>query len=101
MRTFVEKIYNNIGHASTSNVLKIRDSFRIKEGGNGVCPNDFCNEFIRYCIERAEVGDDSYKIGKAVEITLSLQADLMIKGLRVDSRIDVYLLELKNIFKER
>lgn len=101
MREFVEKVYNNIGHASTGNVLKIRESFMIKDGGNGVCPNDFCNEFIRYCIERTEAGDDSDKIGKAVVATLLLQADLMIKGLRVDSRIDLYLLELKNIFKER
>ena len=99
MEELIEKVYDHLGKASVGNTLKLRNNFKFKEGEEGISPEDFCDKFIDYCVSKVREGDDPYKLGKAIVTTMNFKTDLKQKSIRKDSRMDIYLLDLRNIFR--
>ena len=99
MESLVKLIYDNIATVSIGNLLKLRQSFSLtKDNTEGQSVEEFCDVFESYCISRIEY-DDPVKIGMALELTTKFKGSLQENG-RQDSKMDIYLLDLRRIFKE-
>ena len=99
MEDLVQLIYDNIATVSIGNLLKLRQNFALtKDATEGNSIEEFCDMFENYCISRVEY-DDPVKLGKAIELTSKFKGSLQENG-RKDSKMDIYLLDLRRIFKE-
>ena len=96
MDNLVQLVYEHIGTASIGNVLKIRQKFSFKEGGEGLPPEEFCEKFVQFCVGKVSEGVDAVNTGKLISRTVKFQKDLKLNG-RKDSLMDIYLLDLRRI----
>ena len=93
-------VYDNIATVSIGNLLKLRQKFSFKEGEEGFSPEEFCENFIQLCIDKAKEESDCFVLGRLITRTLKFQKYLKLNG-RKDSMMDVYLLDLRRIMREK
>lgn len=96
MKDLVKLIYDNIATVSIGNLLKLRQKFSFKEGEEGFSLEEFCEEFIKYCISKIDEGENGFNIGRLISRTVDFKIDLLLNGRR-DSMMDIYLLDLRKI----
>ena len=96
----INLVYDNIATVSIGNLLKLRQKFSFKEGEEGFSPEEFCEKFIQLCIDKTKEESDCFVLGRLITRTLKFQKYLKLNG-RKDSMMDVYLLDLRRIMREK
>ena len=96
----INLVYDNIATVSIGNLLKLRQKFYFKEGEEGFSPEEFCEKFIQLCIDKTKEESDCFVLGRLINRTLKFQKHLKLNG-RKDSMMDVYLLDLRRIMREK
>ena len=96
----INLVYDNIATVSIGNLLKLRQKFSFKEGEEGFSPEEFCEKFIQLCIDKTKEASDCFALGRLINRTLKFQKHLKLNG-RKDSMMDVYLLDLRKIMREK
>ena len=96
----INLVYDNIATVSIGNLLKLRQKFSFKEGEEGFSPEEFCEKFIQLCIDKTKEESDCFALGRLITRTLKFQKYLKLNG-RKDSMMDVYLLDLRRIMREK
>lgn len=96
----INLVYDNIATVSIGNLLKLRQKFSFKEGEEGFSPEEFCENFIQLCIDKTKEESDCFTLGRLITRTLKFQKYLKL-NVRKDSMMDVYLLDLRRIMREK
>lgn len=96
----INLVYDNIATVSIGNLLKLRQKFSFKEGEEGFSPEEFCEKFIQLCIDKTKEELDCFVLGRLITRTLKFQKYLKL-NVRKDSMMDVYLLDLRRIMREK
>lgn len=102
---FCTAVLDSIAHVTGVNAMKIGQRLKYKEDGKGYDPVMFLQTIANLCIHRmAKVKRDNdipyYRaLAYTVFITLKYRRDLKIVGVKKDSTIDLWILDIREIMR--
>jgi len=103
---YCRSVLDNIGTVTGVNALKIGNAFKFKEEGEGYNPVLFLNCLMTICSDMQIRERDSLRTSLFVNYALSSMAcikyknELQITGVKKDSTFDMFVLEMRDIWKE-
>ena len=100
---FCEKVLDNISAVTGVNAFKIGNNFRFKEDGTGYDPILFFECVKNICVRRArraETKEEIICLNETVKCTNSYMRELMMTGVKKDSTFDMWILAMRDIWKE-
>jgi hypothetical protein len=96
---FCNSVIDNIGKVSGVNAFQIANKLDFKGEGEGYDLDCFFHVIAQKCIERfKETGNKLY--GQYYMCTEAIIPDLAIKGIKKDATIDMWILNMRDIYKE-
>ena len=100
---FCEKVLDNIAAVTGVNAFKIGNNFKFKEDDDGYDPVLFF-ECVKYiCVQRARKSDSKEELvclNETIKCTNSYSRELMMTGMKKDSTFDMWILAMRDIWKE-
>ena len=100
---FCEKVLDNIAAVTGVNAFKIGNYFKFKEDDEGYDPVLFF-ECVKYiCAQRAKKSNSKEELvclNETIKCTNAYSRELMMTGVRKDSTFDMWILEMRGIWKE-
>ena len=100
---FCEKVLNNIATVTGVNAFKIGNSFKFKDDGDGYDPILFFECIKTICLDRskyAETIEELKALQSTIRITNQYKRDFSLTGVKKDSTFDMWILEMRDIWKE-
>lgn len=101
--TFCEKVLDNVATVTGVNAFKIGNNFKFKDDGEGYDPVLFFECIKTICLSRCQPGIPA-DYGKALIDTIiatsNSQRELALTGVKKDSTFDMWILEMRDIWKD-
>lgn len=98
---FVEKVVGNIGKVSGANAFKIGDSLAFKDGDPGYDLAIFLRTVMYYYTKKALTSKENPLLFfKSVHVTSASLRDLRIRGINRRSLFDLWILDMRQIWRE-
>lgn len=101
--SFCEKVLDNVATVTGVNAFKIGNNFKFKDDGEGYDPILFFECIKTICLSRCNPGI-SADYGKAlidtVIATSNSQRELALTGVKKDSTFDMWILQMRDIWKD-
>lgn len=101
--SFCEKVLDNIATVTGVNAFKIGNNFKFKDDGEGYDPVLFFECIKTICLNRFKEGI-SEQYGEAllntVIATSNSQRELALTGVKKDSTFDMWILQMRDIWKD-
>lgn len=101
--TFCEKVLDNIAVVTGVNAFKIGDNFKFKEEGTGYDPALFFECVKHICFSRVMKSNSKEELSclyQTIKCVNSYSRELTITGVKKDSTFDMWILSMRDIWKE-